>query len=259
MLLRQLPQRRLPLTLPFMPDTGTPFQLVHHDDVAQALVKATLGEGEPGAYNLAGEGTITLGDLARALGWLALPVPGPLVDVAALATRLPLMPSLVQWINAVRVPVLMDTTKARTRLGWEPRAHHSRDAEGSRQKSVKWGIPLTDDVRGERRRCRGASPRSLVALIAGSMLAAWVAGLSIATRTDTLAPMSPLVLRRLPRRRGRRVGTAPRPARCRSAAGSRRSPAARPGSPMSSSTPAPRSTRRSSARTRASRRSPRSR
>ena len=31
--------------------------------------------GAPGAYNLAGDGTITLGDLARALGWLL--VPGP--------------------------------------------------------------------------------------------------------------------------------------------------------------------------------------
>src|SRR4051794_20660174 len=32
----------------------------------------------------------------------------------------------------------------------------------------------------------------LVGLIAGSMLVAWVAGLSVATRTDTLAPMSPI-------------------------------------------------------------------
>src|SRR4051812_8541938 len=32
----------------------------------------------------------------------------------------------------------------------------------------------------------------LVGPIAGSMLVAWVAGLSVATRTDTLAPMSPI-------------------------------------------------------------------
>src|ERR1700754_3536608 len=38
------------------------------------------------------------------------------------------------------------------------------------------------------RRCSAA----VVGLIAGTMLAAWIAGLSIATRTDTLAPMSPL-------------------------------------------------------------------
>jgi diguanylate cyclase (GGDEF)-like protein len=33
---------------------------------------------------------------------------------------------------------------------------------------------------------------AVVALIAGTMLAAWIAGLDVATRTDTLAPMSPL-------------------------------------------------------------------
>ena len=32
----------------------------------------------------------------------------------------------VQWIKAVRGPVLMDTTKARTRLGWEP-AHTTHE------------------------------------------------------------------------------------------------------------------------------------
>src|SRR3954468_1415283 len=49
MLLRQLPQRRLPgpFAVPVMPDPGIPFQLVHHDDVAAALVAATLGHGPP--------------------------------------------------------------------------------------------------------------------------------------------------------------------------------------------------------------------
>jgi nucleoside-diphosphate-sugar epimerase len=120
-LLRQLPQRRIPGPIKVMPDPGTPFQLVHHDDVASALVKATLGEGPPGIYNLAGDGTITLGDLARALGWLAVPVPRLLVDAAALTAKLPLAPTLLQWINAGRVPVVMDTTRAKTLLGWEPR------------------------------------------------------------------------------------------------------------------------------------------
>ena len=35
----------------------------------------------------------------------------------------------------------------------------------------------------------------VVALIAGTMLVAWVAGLDVATRDDTLEPMSPLALR----------------------------------------------------------------
>jgi nucleoside-diphosphate-sugar epimerase len=122
LLLRELPQNRLPgPSLPLMLNPGTPFQLVHHDDVAQALVAATLGKGSPGAYNLAGEGTVTFADLAKALGWLSLPVPRPLLGVASLGASLPLVPSLAQWVNAARVPVVMDTTKARTELGWKPR------------------------------------------------------------------------------------------------------------------------------------------
>ena len=41
------------------------------------------GEGEPGVYNLAGAGTITAADLARAFGWHSLPVPRAGVAVSA--------------------------------------------------------------------------------------------------------------------------------------------------------------------------------
>jgi nucleoside-diphosphate-sugar epimerase len=124
-LLKLLPQNRVPGPLrrfapPVLPDPGVPFQLVHHDDVATALVAATLGAGPPGAYNLAGDGTITVGDLARELGWFSVPVPGPIVDAAALGARAPLLPTIVQWIAAMRVPVVMDCERARRELGWEP-------------------------------------------------------------------------------------------------------------------------------------------
>ena len=49
---------RLPLPRPVLPDPGAPLQLVHHDDVARALAAAIAGRGEPGAYNLAGEGEL---------------------------------------------------------------------------------------------------------------------------------------------------------------------------------------------------------
>ena len=122
MLLRQLPPRPL-----LLPDPGTPFQLVHHDDVATALVAATCGVGAPGAYNLAGEGTITLGDLAKALGRHSFPVPRILLGPAAIGANLPLVPTLAQWVNAGRVPVVMDTAKARRELDWRPR-YSSREA-----------------------------------------------------------------------------------------------------------------------------------
>jgi nucleoside-diphosphate-sugar epimerase len=110
-----------PLLKPVLPDTGVKFQLVHHDDVASAVCAAVLGRGRPGVYNLAGDGTLTTGDLARELGWHTLPVPKQVVGVASdIVSRAPLMPTRASWLTAFRRPVLMDTTKARTELDWRP-------------------------------------------------------------------------------------------------------------------------------------------
>ncbi len=117
----------MPALRPVLPDTGVPFQLVHHDDVARALAAAVLGRGEPGVYNLAGAGTLTLADLAEALGWYSIPVPDLAVGAAAeLVARLPFVPPEARWIESMRRPVIMDTTRARTLLGWEPR-HDARE------------------------------------------------------------------------------------------------------------------------------------
>jgi UDP-glucose 4-epimerase len=111
----------VPLVKPVIPDPGVPFQLVHHDDVAAALCAGVLGRGEPGAYNLAGDGTITMADLARELGYASVPVPGLAVEATAeVIARLPAMPDEVTWIEAMRRPTLMDTGRARRLLGWEP-------------------------------------------------------------------------------------------------------------------------------------------
>jgi nucleoside-diphosphate-sugar epimerase len=111
--------RRLPLTV--LPDTGIPFQLVHHDDVASALVAAVRGAGSPGVYNLAGPGELSPRDLASALGWHSVPVPRAAASLAALTARLPLVPPQAQWLNAFRVPLVMSTAKARRSLRWRPR------------------------------------------------------------------------------------------------------------------------------------------
>lgn len=111
----------IPLLRPVIPDPGVPFQLVHEDDVAGALLAAIRGGRVPGVYNLAADGEITLSDLAHALGWYALPVPELAVDLTArIVSRVPLMPARTAWIGALRVPVLMDTSKAKMNLGWVP-------------------------------------------------------------------------------------------------------------------------------------------
>ena len=109
---------RLPVVRPVLPDTGVPFQLVHHDDVAAAIAAAVAGEGEPGVYNLAAPDELTTADLARVLGWATVPVPKAAVGaVAAAIDRAPLTPSIAEWINALRTPVLMDSSKAERELG----------------------------------------------------------------------------------------------------------------------------------------------
>ena len=117
---------RVPALRPVLPDPGVPFQLVHHDDVAAALCAAVAGEAEPGVYNLAGEGEITMSDLAHELGWHAVPAPKSAVGVIAeIVARLPFLPGQASWVEALRRPVLMDTSRAREELGWRPQ-HDTR-------------------------------------------------------------------------------------------------------------------------------------
>jgi nucleoside-diphosphate-sugar epimerase len=131
----------IPLLRPVIPDPGVPFQLVHEEDVARALVAAIDGGRVPGTYNLAGDGEITLTDLAHALGWYAMPIPELAIDLTArVVSRIPLMPARASWISALSVPVLMDTSKAKMNLGWDPE-HDSFDTlaqtiQGAREKGL---------------------------------------------------------------------------------------------------------------------------
>src|SRR3954470_10247405 len=111
----------VPILRPVLPDPGVPFQLVHHDDVALALRGGVVGRGEPGVYNLAGPGEIRMRDLADALGYYSVPVPDLALDATAeIVARLPFMPDEASWVEAIRVPVLMDTARARSELRWRP-------------------------------------------------------------------------------------------------------------------------------------------
>jgi len=113
---------KLPLLSPVLPDPGVPVQLVHHDDVARAMAAAICGDGPPGAYNLAGQGEVRVADIARELGWRSVPVPRVAVGAGtAAARRFSFASSRLEWAIAADTPVLMDASKARRDLGWQPR------------------------------------------------------------------------------------------------------------------------------------------
>ena len=106
---------------PVLPDHGVPFQLVHHDDVATALVAGVLGRGSPGVYNLAGAGAVRWSDVATELDWYTVPIPKQGIDVTAnIVGRIPFLAVEAGWLEAMRVPMLMDCTRARQELGWQP-------------------------------------------------------------------------------------------------------------------------------------------
>ncbi|MCU1674978.1 MAG: NAD-dependent epimerase/dehydratase [Frankiales bacterium] len=111
--------RRLPVPVPaVVPDL--PLQFIHEDDVGRALLQCVVAAGPAGAYNIAGDGVLSMVDVARELRIVPIKVSGRPVQKAARAiTRLPL-PSAGEWVEAFSHPAIMDTTRAKEVLGWEP-------------------------------------------------------------------------------------------------------------------------------------------
>ncbi|MBF6221816.1 NAD-dependent epimerase/dehydratase family protein [Nocardia abscessus] len=119
--------RSNPLFKPVIPDPGHPLQLVHHDDVAAAIALAATAAAPPGAYNIAGDGTLSLSDVVAALGGRPVRVPAVAATAASAAlARLPFVPATLEWLHIVRTPVVMDTNRAKRHLGWQP-AHTSAE------------------------------------------------------------------------------------------------------------------------------------
>ena len=112
---------RLPVPLPVLVPV-LPLQLVHEEDMGQALLECVVAAGPAGAYNIAADGVITAADVARELGMLPLPLPaGPAQAAARAVAALPLLLPAAQWVEAASHPAIMDTARAKKELGWAPR------------------------------------------------------------------------------------------------------------------------------------------
>ena len=90
-----------------------------------------------GAYNIAGDGVLSMSEVAEALG--ARPVRVPKVAMSAASeviARLPFVPSALEWLHVGRTSVVMDTSKAKSQLGWTPKYTGRRDISGAGRRSA---------------------------------------------------------------------------------------------------------------------------
>jgi nucleoside-diphosphate-sugar epimerase len=103
-----------------------------------------LRQRPKGAVNLAAEPVMTPRALAEVLGGRHVAVPAKAMRVLANVTwRLRAQPTPPGWVDLALKSPLMDTTRARTELGWEPRF----DAQESLQALVR-GIADGERVAG---------------------------------------------------------------------------------------------------------------
>jgi UDP-glucose 4-epimerase len=95
-------------------------QVVHSYDVGEAYRLALTREVR-GAFNLAAEPVLDSHEVGRILNARPVPMPARLARTGAdLSWRLHLQPVSAGWFDmALNVPI-MDTTRARTELGWTP-------------------------------------------------------------------------------------------------------------------------------------------
>ncbi|MBJ7330909.1 MAG: NAD-dependent epimerase/dehydratase family protein [Solirubrobacteraceae bacterium] len=107
---------------PMIPDVrGARLQAVHSFDVADAVRLAVVRRDVRGAYNLAAEPVLDARLVQAALGLRAVRLSRAAARAALDASfRLGLQPTEPGWLDLATQAPLVDPTRARTHLGWEP-------------------------------------------------------------------------------------------------------------------------------------------
>ena len=106
---------------------GLRSKVIHSYDVGEAFRLAVVGEAR-GAFNLAADPVLDAQEIGRILNARPFPFSARTLRAGAdLAWRMRLQPVPPDWLDlSLNVPI-MDTTRARTELGWTPQ-HTAADA-----------------------------------------------------------------------------------------------------------------------------------
>lgn len=111
---------RRPLVLG-LTGTATPFSLIADSDVIATLLRAARGGGPSGVFNLAGDGTLSLAQIAAKLGKPYLAIPPALLKAALwLLNKIGITKLGPQHVKFIQYRPVLDNTQLKAAFGYAP-------------------------------------------------------------------------------------------------------------------------------------------